>query len=72
MTEKKKIILTGATGFIGGAVARELLKKGYGLVVFSRNPEEAEQKIPGAMEYVAWQPQENGAMGSPHLMARMP
>ena len=60
MTDKKKIILTGATGFIGGAVARELLKKGYDLVVFSRKPEEAVQKIPGAVEYVAWQPQENG------------
>ncbi|MGD0003709.1 MAG: TIGR01777 family oxidoreductase [Anaerolineaceae bacterium] len=60
MTEKKKIILTGATGFIGGAVARELLKKDYDFVVFSRNPEEAAQKIPGALEYIAWQPQEIG------------
>src|SRR6202142_4657878 len=60
MAEKKKIILTGATGFIGSAVAGELLKKGYGLVVFSRNPEKAAQKMPGAMDYVAWQPQENG------------
>ena len=64
MSEKKKIILTGATGFIGGTVARELLKKGYDLVVFSRNPEEAVQKIPGAIEYVAWQPQENGPWAS--------
>jgi len=61
MTDKKKIILTGATGFIGGAVARELLKKGYDLVVFSRKPEEAAQKIPGATGYVAWRPQENGS-----------
>ncbi len=64
MSEKKKIILTGATGFIGGTVATELLKKGYDLVVFSRNPEEAVQKIPGAIEYVAWQPQENGPWAS--------
>jgi uncharacterized protein (TIGR01777 family) len=60
MTDRKKIILTGATGFIGGAVAKQLLKKGYDLVVFSRKPEDAAKKIPGATGYVAWQPQENG------------
>ena len=35
--------------------------KGYDLVIFSRDPEAAERKIPGALEYVAWQPQESGS-----------
>ena len=61
MAEKQRIVLTGATGLIGGAVAKELLKKGYSLVIFSRNPEAASQKMPGAIEYVAWQPQESGS-----------
>jgi len=60
MPNKKKIILTGATGFIGSRVARELLKKNYDVVVFSRNPVQATQKVSGAIDYVAWQPQENG------------
>ncbi len=60
MSNKKKIILTGATGFIGNTVARELFKRSYDVVVFSRNPVVAAQKIPGAIAYVAWQPQENG------------
>jgi uncharacterized protein len=61
MPNKKKIVITGATGFIGSLVAKELLKKNYDVVVFSRNPTEAAQKIPGAIAYVAWQPQENGS-----------
>ncbi len=60
MPDKKKIVITGATGFIGSVVAKELLQKNYDVVVFSRNPTEAAQKIPGAIAYVAWQPQENG------------
>ena len=53
-------MLTGATGFIGGAAARELLKKNYGLVVFSRDPDKAARSIPDALEYIAWQPEESG------------
>ena len=96
MAEKKRIVLTGATGLIGSAVAnnyatslsdsrsrasryclvgmvrgidvhartavaKELLKKGHDLVIFSRDPEAAARKIPGALEYVSWQPQESGS-----------
>ena len=60
MIEKKKVVLTGATGVIGGAVAKEVLNKDYGLVVFSRHPDKAARKIPNATEYVAWQPEEHG------------
>ena len=60
MAEKKRVILTGATGFIGSAVANEILKKDYDLVVFSRNPDEAKRKLPNAKEYIEWQPQESG------------
>ena len=60
MDKKKRVVLTGATGLVGSAVAGEVLKKGFDLVVFSRNPEDAAIKTPGAIEYVEWQPQESG------------
>src|SRR5512140_3396150 len=37
---KDKILVTGATGKQGGAVARHLLKNGYKVVVMTRKPQE--------------------------------
>jgi nucleoside-diphosphate-sugar epimerase len=39
----KTILLTGATGFIGGALARRLLADGYNVRVLARNPARAEE-----------------------------
>jgi uncharacterized protein (TIGR01777 family) len=62
MPEAKRVIVVGATGEIGRAIsARLLLDPSYALVVFSRNPEAARQKVPGAADYVAWEPAETGA-----------
>ena len=60
MVETKRVIVTGATGLIGSSLCRELIKRGYAVVVFSRNPAAARTVIPGAEAYVAWQPEENG------------
>lgn len=60
MSEAKRVIVTGATGLIGSHLCRELLKRGYAVVVFSRDPQAAQAKVPGAAAYVAWQPEENG------------
>jgi uncharacterized protein (TIGR01777 family) len=57
----KRVIVTGATGLIGKAVCKELQARGYDVVVFSRAPESARKKVPGAVGYVAWQPEEGGA-----------
>lgn len=43
-TSKKKIVVTGATGRQGGAVARELLGKGYPVRAITRRPEGPEAK----------------------------
>jgi uncharacterized protein YbjT (DUF2867 family) len=40
MTESKKILVTGATGQQGGAVARELLACGYNVRAMTRKPKE--------------------------------
>jgi uncharacterized protein (TIGR01777 family) len=57
----KRVIVTGATGLIGKAVCRDLLARGYEVVVFSRNPASARKNVPGAADYIAWQPEEGGA-----------
>jgi uncharacterized protein YbjT (DUF2867 family) len=40
MAESKKILVTGATGQQGGAVARELLARGYNVRAMTRKPKE--------------------------------
>lgn len=60
MAEAKKVVVTGATGLIGGILCQELMRRGYAAVVFSRDPDTARSKVPGAAAYVAWQPEENG------------
>ncbi len=48
MTENRNILVTGATGKQGGAVARELLARGYSIRAMTRKPEgEAAQALAG-------------------------
>lgn len=62
MQEIKRIVVVGATGEIGRALGKRLLhESGYALVIFSRDPDKAKKTVPGAVEYVAWQPEETGA-----------
>jgi uncharacterized protein len=61
MPEAKRVIVVGATGEIGRAISAKLLSDpAYALVVFSRDPEAARQKVPGAVDYIAWEPAETG------------
>lgn len=56
----KRVVVTGATGLIGREVCAGLIERGYEVVVFSRNPDSARAKVPGAADYVAWTPAESG------------
>ena len=38
MAQKKEVLVTGATGQQGGAVARELIAHGYAVRAMTRNP----------------------------------
>jgi uncharacterized protein (TIGR01777 family) len=60
MNNAKRIILTGATGLIGSRLFAALRERGYDVVIFSRSPDAARQKLPGAADYVAWTPAESG------------
>ncbi|MCU0490319.1 MAG: TIGR01777 family oxidoreductase [Chloroflexaceae bacterium] len=60
MTDTKRIVVTGATGAIGTRLCTELARRGYQIVVFSRDPVRAKQTIPEAAEYVTWKPETQG------------
>lgn len=60
MTMAKRVVVTGATGLIGKALCRALIERGDQVVVFSRDPDSARSKVPGATEYVTWTPETNG------------
>lgn len=53
----KKVLVTGATGFIGNRVCKTLKEKDYFVNVVSRNPEKAQTKLAYVDEIHAWQPE---------------
>ncbi|MHB8931347.1 MAG: TIGR01777 family oxidoreductase [Melioribacteraceae bacterium] len=50
----KKVILTGATGLIGKNIADKLIQRGDEVTIFTRSVDKAKLVIPNAVEYVAW------------------
>ena len=51
---KGHVVITGATGVIGSELAHQLIAEGEMVVVFSRSPNSALSKTPGAAAYAAW------------------
>jgi uncharacterized protein (TIGR01777 family) len=50
----KRVIITGATGFIGNALCRELIEGGYETVGLSRNPEMGKALLSDQVKVVKW------------------
>ncbi len=48
----KKVVITGATGLIGKNLVEKLKKEGYYVIVFSRDEENAKNKLPDADEFI--------------------
>ncbi len=48
----KKVVITGATGLIGKNLVEKLKKKGYYVIVFSRNEKNAKNQLPVADEFI--------------------
>jgi uncharacterized protein len=55
-----KVLITGATGFIGKPLCRELLLKGHDVVALVRGVDQAREKLPYPMEFVGWDGSEKG------------
>ncbi len=60
MSDAKRVAVTGATGLIGKELCKQLRARGYAVVVLSRDPDAARRAVPGAADYVAWAPTEDG------------
>jgi uncharacterized protein (TIGR01777 family) len=55
----KKIIITGATGFLGKSITEELIARGDEVTIFTRSVKSAKQNISNAYDYVEWYPELN-------------
>jgi len=51
---KKRILITGATGFVGRPLSLELAKAGYEVVALSRRSDEAQKIFAGRVKVVEW------------------
>ena len=51
---EKRVIVTGATGFIGKALSTELAEGGYEVMALSRRPVEAQEILAGSAKVVEW------------------
>lgn len=51
---REKIIISGATGFIGQPLCRELLKSNYELVILTRNGRKAQQLLGNQITALEW------------------
>ncbi len=50
----KKVVITGATGFIGKKIVQKLIERGDEATIFTRSIEKAKQFIPNEAEFVEW------------------
>jgi len=55
-----RVLVAGATGFIGSRVCRTLAADGHEVAALSRNPDSARAKLPGLSEAFSWSPPETG------------
>lgn len=55
-----KVIVTGATGFIGRALVRALLERGDEVIALTRNVAQAQEELGTQVEVLGWQPPQPG------------
>jgi len=52
-----RIIITGATGLVGRALARELLSRGHEVEAWTRSPDVSGPRLPPGCTVVGWHPE---------------
>lgn len=52
MSKNKRVVVAGATGFIGKTLFQELKKRNYMLIIVTRDIESAKKALPDATDYV--------------------
>ena len=62
-----RVLVTGATGFVGRAVTARLLAQGYSVTALSRDPAVARARLPEAVTILPWKPDASGPQGPPNL-----
>jgi uncharacterized protein (TIGR01777 family) len=55
-----RILITGATGFVGGAVTARLLAEGHSIVALARDSLSARMRLPAEVEIVVWKTPDAG------------
>lgn len=56
-----KVLITGATGFVGKRLARRLADKGHALVVLTRKPDQIASRLPLPAQAFKWNAEEEAA-----------
>jgi uncharacterized protein (TIGR01777 family) len=51
-----KVVVTGATGFVGTALVRELVAAGHSVTALTRDVERSERRLPARCHVLAWNP----------------
>jgi len=51
-----RIVVAGAIGQAGQPLCRRLIEMGHEVVVLTRRPEQAPETVPGAADYLHWEP----------------
>ena len=69
-----KVVVTGATGFVGRPLVRELMARGHEVIAWTRDPARARIHLPALCAVEAWDPhatidnaQLRGVDANPHI-----
>jgi uncharacterized protein (TIGR01777 family) len=57
-----RVLMTGATGFIGSALVRRLASTGHEVIGLTRDPIQASQRVPAVEAFHAWDPENEPAI----------